>query len=1254
LLLLATALVAPFVLHPQTALAQQTDVIRGRVIGPDSLPVEGATVTVTSIANNTNKQIRTDKQGRFTIPFPGGDGDYWVNISAFGFNAKRFEVKRTADQEILVADAKLTRAATQLDAIKVNAQREKVNRNLLNTDVSGSERPVASGNLPADLQGDLAAMVANLPGVAYIPSSDGGPGGFSVLGLGADQNNTTLNGLNFGGNNLPRDAALSTSMSTSPYDVSRGGFSGGQINLRTRPGSNIINRTMSANVDAPRMQWTDRAAQALGQQYTNLSLSGLLSGPIQLDKAFYNISYQADRRMNDLQTLLNTDALGLRTAGIAQDSVTRLLNLLQASHIPATVGGIPTNRVSDRASLFGSFDLVPPTSTSGQAFNVSLYGNWGRTTPSLLPLGSGFAAELPSHSGERNNWSASVQGRHSSYFGFGILTETTVGFSESRNYSSPYLVMPNGSVRVNSSFDDGTSGVRTVAFGGNPGMNQSLNTATGSFMNQMSWFSADNKHRLKFTSELRHETYTQDLTNNELGSFAYNSLGDLGANAPSSFSRQLSPRRRSEGQVIGALSLGDAWRKTPDLQIQYGLRVDANRFTSLPTTNPEIERVFGVRNSELPNRVYLSPRIGFSWTHGTAAQISAFEGAVRGPRAVIRGGVGMFQNTPGTQLITGALDNTGLPSGVQQLTCSGLATPTPDWGAYSTNPGMIPDRCADGTAGSVFANNLPNATLFDPSYAAQRSVRSNLQWSGTTIGNRFFTTIDATYSRNLNQPGSFDLNFNPTVRFNLGDEAGRPVYVQPTSIAPTSGAIASRDARVSPLFSRVSELRSDLQSESKQLSVRVSPFSFSSGFNWSLSYVLSDVREMYRGFSSTVGDPRQTQWGRSSMDSKHQFVYTLGYNFFDAVRVNWFGSIRSPYPFTPVVGGDVNGDGYSNDRAFIFDPTKVTDPTLVAGMQSLLANGSTTAKECLRSQLGQLASRNSCQGPWTTSATLGVSFNPVKVRMPQRANISFQISNPLTAADLLFHGENKLHGWGQQFAPDQALLYVRGFDPQTNKYKYEVNQRFGATSVAQSAIRAPVTLTAQLRFDVGPTRERQTLSMMLDRGRTTPGTKIPEQMIKAMYSTNIGVSNPMAALLRSADTLRLTQTQADSVAALNRWFTIRLDSIWAPVAKYLATLPDRYDQDEAYDRYRVARQTSVDLLISLAPKLKSLLSSDQKRKLPAFISTSLDQRYLASVRSGTAGMGGGPMMMGGGGPVMMFGGGGDIPAGAQVIRVMTP
>jgi hypothetical protein len=78
-----------------------------------------------------------------------------------------------------------------------------------------------------------------------------------------------------------------------------GGFSGAQFSLRTRSGSNFITRGMSLNVDAPQMQWSDRATQALGQEYSNLSLGGTLSGPIKFDKAFYNFSYQLGRRAND-------------------------------------------------------------------------------------------------------------------------------------------------------------------------------------------------------------------------------------------------------------------------------------------------------------------------------------------------------------------------------------------------------------------------------------------------------------------------------------------------------------------------------------------------------------------------------------------------------------------------------------------------------------------------------------------------------------------------------------------------------------------------------------------------------------------------------------------------------------------------------------------------------------------------------------------------------------------------------------------
>ena len=38
----------------------------------------------------------------------------------------------------------------------------------------------------------------------------------------------------------------------------------------------------------------------------------------------------------------------------------------------------------------------------------------------------------------------------------------------------------------------------------------------------------------------------QDLTTNRLGSFNFNSLADLEAGRPASFTRQLSPRKRSE------------------------------------------------------------------------------------------------------------------------------------------------------------------------------------------------------------------------------------------------------------------------------------------------------------------------------------------------------------------------------------------------------------------------------------------------------------------------------------------------------------------------------------------------------------------------------------------------------------------------------------------------------------------------------------------------------------------------------------
>ena len=1210
--------------------AQQTDIVRGRVIGPDSAAVPGATVSVTSISGNVTRQSRTDKNGNFSVSFPNGDGDYIVAFAAMGFSAKRFEVKRTADQEVLLADAKLTRSAVQLDAMAVQQARNKPNRgDAASTDISGSERGLGSGLLTADQMGDLAAMAGSLPGFTYIPPSGSDPGGFSVFGLDPSQNLTTLNGMPFGGNNLPRDAGVQTSVSTSPYDVSRGGFSGGSLNLRSGGGSNFIRRSMSLVGQAPQATWTDAAGRSTGAAQRYGSVGGRLGGPIRFNKAFYNFSYQLNNTTRDLQSLLNSDPVALTAAGVAPDSVKNALTLFDIRKIPRTTNRVPDGFLTRGGTVFGSVDVTPPSSNVGASYNLTYNGNYTKNTPSFLS-----SLDLPSKGGDQTNWGAGLTGRHNAYFGFGVLTETSLGVAASGNELSPYLRLSGGSVRVSSNLGGASPVVRMLGFGGNDAVSTS-NTLSQSFMNTLSWFSQNNKHRLKMTTELNYSHSSSSSFTNQFGSFTFQSLSDLAANNPSSFVRQLTPRATSVGNLVGGWSFGDTYRPNPDLQIQVGIRLDGNHFTALPTTNRLVEQTFGRINSDVPTPIYYSPRVGFTRTIGTVPDVIAFDGASRAPRSVISGGIGLFQNAPNTGGLSQAISNTGLASGVQQLMCVGSATPIPDWNLYMQYPDSAPAVCANGVGASSFANSAPSVSLFASDYVAPRSVRSNLAWRGVTLGNRLMTSLNGTVSYNQNQASGFDLNFNPQSQFVLGDEGNRPVYAKVSSIVPASGLISSSDARVSPSFSRVNEIRSDLTSMSQQLQVFVSPYNWNYAWRWSLNYTLMSTRDQQRGFASTVGDPRDVAWARNGNDARHQFGYTFNYLFFGMLNVNWNQSFRSGVPFTPMISGDVNGDGYFNDRAFVIDPATTTDLAVKAGMQSLLANGSSAARSCLSRQLGTLAARNTCEGPWTSNASLGFSLDPVKTHMPQRARISFQLSNPLAAVDLAMHGENNLRGWGQSPSPDQALLFVRGFDAANKRYLYEVNQRFGSTSLQQTLSRNPVRLVAQVSFDVGPSTERQSLTQQLDRGRSVLGAKFTEQVWKSIYSSG-PVLNPIAQILRQADSLELTRDQADSLAAMNRWYTVHLDSVWAPIGKFLADMPDRYDQGEAYEHYRSGRQASVDLLIKVAPAIKSLLTKAQMRKL-GFVGTFLDTRYLASIRSGTSG-----------GNDMGFGQG-DVPIGAMMV-----
>ena len=1198
---------------------QQLDVIRGRVIGPDSQPVSGVLVRATSYSGNVTKTGKTDKNGRFSITYPNGEGDYWLDFAAIGYVPKRFELKRVADEEILLADTRLASSIATLDQVNVtaNANRALVNRNDQSANVGGGEKALSTTGVPPDQMGNLAAMAAGVPGIQLIPGLNGAADVFSALGLSADQNSTTFNGLGSGINTLPPDAQVRASVLTYSYDPAIGNFSGARIALVSQPGTNYSFRQASTNAVAPQLEFADDVAQAQNQKYTNLQLGAGGRGPITMDRHFYNSSFGLTRNFKDLPSLLNTSPLGLTSAGVAADSVTRLLSILRQASIPATTSGAPSVQATDAMNVQSNFDLTPSRSGTGNALTLGFLGNY-RRSQQVTGFGGSSILTTPAHNGQSTQWSGIASLRHTNYFWFGILSNTNLGLSMSGTDNEPYLRLPNGNVRINSIFADGSSAVRALSFGGNQALALGQRSQTLELSNEMRWYAGNNRHAVKLTSDVRKEGFSADQGANLFGSFSFNSLAELQAGQAATFSRTLFAPQRKGDQVTASFSLGDFWRPSPDVQVQYGLRLDANRFLNTPSVNPLVEAKLGVRNDNVPNHAYLSPRLGFTWIYGDAPQIAFIPGAARPPRALIQGGIGVFQNLRGPDLISAAVENTGLAASTRQISCTGSAVPVPTWSTYGATSN-IPSTCADGTAGTVFSNSAPNVTVFDGAFQQTRVWRTNLNWGGPMLDNRFALGVSAVYSLNLNQADAVDRNFRGTQRFALDHEGGRPVYANPSAIDPRTGAIALLDTRITTDLLRVSETRSELRSDASQLLFTLRPITANPRLRWNASYQLLALRDKYRGFSSTAGSPFDVSWGRSLQPGRHQVSVGLSdFPILDVVYISWGLMFSSGATFTPSIQGDVNGDGSAfNDRAYVFDPASVTDPAMASAMSTLLSTGSSAGRTCLTRQLGRLASRGSCSAPWNTQASLSFRFNPQKIGLPQRASVNFSINNPLGLADLVVHGQN-IRGWGQNIAPDQSLLFVRGFDPATRRYKYEVNQRFGSTLPTQSTTRVLPLVSLRVQLDIGVPRERQVLTQRLDMGRGRPGTKSTAPLLKSLGSSTI--PNPMALILQQPDSLKLTRKQADSLSALSRAFTQKADALWTPVAKYLESLPEGYDKSGAYERYVVARQQTVDFLMTLVPDVKRVLTKAQKRRLPLQILNFLDERVLKFMRTSSAGV----------------------------------
>lgn len=142
--------------------------------------------------------------------------------------------------------------------------------------------------------------------------------------------------------------------------------------------------------------------------------------------------------------------------------------------------------------MFSRFDWSPrTTSRAGQVLYLLASGNYADNDGTR----SGPTA-FASHAAHAKSFGGQLQ-LNSSRFIKTVLNEGSLSFVTTNNHSSPYLLLPDGRILINSAFADGSSGPATARVGGNANADSRARTNSAQLRNETSWFTMSGKHQFK-------------------------------------------------------------------------------------------------------------------------------------------------------------------------------------------------------------------------------------------------------------------------------------------------------------------------------------------------------------------------------------------------------------------------------------------------------------------------------------------------------------------------------------------------------------------------------------------------------------------------------------------------------------------------------------------------------------------------------------------------------------------------------------
>lgn len=1189
------------------AVAQSApDILRARILY-ESNPYAGVRVVIRGTISGIERTARSDANGIATVVFPDGEGSYEVTVKVIGFKPITQRVERQGTSTIISFTLTLqkpevhTLAAVDAQGAK---QRNKVTRSEFSP-AEGGQRNLNKRDqkrLFSLNPSDLTSGLRHTPGVVYTPGINGESGRFRVLGASADDNVMLLNGSRISTPTLPEGIVQNISLSTTSFDVSHGQFSGGQLSATTRRAGNLRQGVTLVSFSHPDLSWQKSGSAATVP--ARLSLNGRAEGPIIFNRLFYVTGLEWARSSTETPSLVNIKSSLLQEYGISSDSISYLSDLLVSKGIPLQSSRFGRTASYDRYSAYvGLHSNI--SSVTGLSLTMAYSGHY-RDGQQIGQL------NYPATSGRETSSNLSVAGSFTHYVA-SILNTTTVGYNSDVSNSRPYTLLPLGVVSVGNPSHGINNSLINLGFGGSStplGRNQN---SLGELRQESSWFSMNGRHKVKASGIVQVYGISRE-TADAYGRYVFQSLQDIAADSAISYSRTFSASRRNVRTLAWGMSIGDEWQAHRKLLLQYGLRLDGGQSLTKPVYNPMLDSTFGLRTDRVPDYLTLSPRVGFAF--GNPDVIFRDGGMTRrkflgqflpvgliGAKypITLSGGIGAFRGVIHPDNLLQAASETGLPGSVRQLTCIGGVVPVPRWSTYLSDPSAIPEQCNDGTGASYLSNNAPGARVYAGNFKPPVQWRANLELTGTSVLG-WDIDFGATYVLGRNNQSSFDVNLDTANRFFLANEGGRTVYSDPTLIVSNSGLIPIGANRNNPGLGRVLHVKSDLKSRTLQGTISIFrniPFWEKLEVHADYTY-LNVRRQNFGGGGLSQGDVLSRSWVPGDVPSHMIFVGTYYpiKSFTLAVGVK----IQSGYPFTPIVSGDINGDGMTqNDIAYIFDPSVVSDPSLREGMEALLASAPSRARSCLRRQIGSVAKVNSCNTGWLVSPDLKFFMRERRQTFDLTRRIRFELGteNILSAILRLTGLDNTgLARSTNPAFPNPVLLNRVGFDPVQSRFNYVVNSSFGEPFASQPKYNLPpvrLHLKATMGYGgLAPNNLAHHLGFIPD-DKKTPYTR--EFVEEAARGLNV---NPMVAILEN-DSLALTPFQRDKIVKLAEEFNEKIEVLYRPIVDILYKKRGKVFDRELIGPLNEIRTPIRDLMNGLVARLPSVLHESQIELLPEYM-----------------------------------------------------